>query len=172
MSAICFVVSTDFHLDPWVKVDPVKEPIERNAMSSGNMSQIIILITVPLSSKTRKHACLRELCAVGGITSISSITRSSDVSDFFFLILLCSRFLAAWNSNTSMTKFHTLSAGTPVNNKPSSHKIICASVLLCETAICFLQDQPLNTNVRLPKMHKILPEVDFKTARSPAGSES
>ena len=28
-----------FHLDPWVKVNPVKQSIEINAMRSGNVSQ-------------------------------------------------------------------------------------------------------------------------------------
>ena len=38
-SAICLVVSTNLiDLDPCVKADAVKQPIERNAMSSGNMS--------------------------------------------------------------------------------------------------------------------------------------
>ena len=38
-SAICLVVSTNLiDLDPCVKADAVKQPIERNAMSPGNMS--------------------------------------------------------------------------------------------------------------------------------------
>ena len=41
-----------------------------------------------------------------------------------------------------------------------------------ETEACFLHIQLLGMNVRLPKIHKSLPEVDFESSRSPAKSES
>ena len=50
--------------------------------------------------------------------------------------------------------------------------MISASVELCETEVCFLHIQLTGTNVRLPKMHKTPPDVDFESSRSPAKSES
>ena len=45
-------------------------------------------------------------------------------------------------------------------------------VELCETAVCFLHIQLIGTNVWLPKMHNVPPEVDFESSRSPAKSVS
>ena len=56
--------------------------------------------------------------------------------------------------------------------KPASGEMTSASVELCETEVCFLHIQLIDTNVRLPKMHKIPPDVDFDSSRSPAKSES
>ena len=50
--------------------------------------------------------------------------------------------------------------------------MISDSVELCETEVCFLHIQLIGTNVRLPKMHNVPPEVDFESSRSPAKSES
>ena len=46
------------------------------------------------------------------------------------------------------------------------------SVVLCETAVCFLHIKLIGTNVWLPKTHYVPPEVDFESSRSPAKSES
>ena len=46
------------------------------------------------------------------------------------------------------------------------------SVELCETEVCFLHIQLTGTKVRLPKIRKTPPEVDFESSRSPAKSES
>ena len=43
---------------------------------------------------------------------------------------------------------------------------------LCETEVCILHIQLVGTNVWLPKIHNIPPEVDFEPARPPAKSES
>ena len=56
--------------------------------------------------------------------------------------------------------------------KPASREMISASVELCETEVCFLHVQLFGTNVRLPKMHRIPPDVDFESSRSPACSVS
>ena len=56
--------------------------------------------------------------------------------------------------------------------KPASREITSASVELRETEVCFLLIQFIGTNVRLPKMHKTPPKVDFESSRSPAKSES
>ena len=54
----------------------------------------------------------------------------------------------------------------------SMREMISASVELCETEVCFLHIQLIGTNVCLPKMHRILLDVDFESSRSPAESES
>ena len=74
--------------------------------------------------------------------------------------------------NTSITKPQRVRAGTPSMRKPASREMISASVVLCETEVCFLHIQLTGTNVRLPKMHKTPPDVDFESSSSPAKSES
>ena len=56
--------------------------------------------------------------------------------------------------------------------KPASREIISPTVELCETEACFLHIQLIGTNVRLPKMHRIPPDVDFQSSRSLANSPS
>ena len=63
-------------------------------------------------------------------------------------------------------------AGNPSNLSPVSNEMISDSVELWETAVCFLHIQLIGTNVWLPKMHYVPPEVDFESSRSPAKSES
>ena len=59
-------------------------------------------------------------------------------------------------------------AGIPPMSKPGSREISSASVELCEAEVCFLHIQLVGTNVCLPKMHRIPPDVDFESSRSPA----
>ena len=47
--------------------------------------------------------------------------------------------------------------------KAASREIISATVELCETEVCFLHIQLLGTNVCLPKIHRIPPDVDFES---------
>ena len=56
--------------------------------------------------------------------------------------------------------------------RPASREILSDSVELCETDVCFLHIQLIGTNVLLPKMHNMPPEVEFESSRSPAKSES
>ena len=74
--------------------------------------------------------------------------------------------------NTSITESQRPRAGIPSMRKPASREITSAFVELCETEVCFLHIQLVGTNVRLPKIHRILPDVDFESSRSPAKSES
>ena len=46
--------------------------------------------------------------------------------------------------------------------------MISDSVELRETEVCFLHIQLIGTNVWLPKMHNVPPDVDFESSRSPA----
>ena len=73
---------------------------------------------------------------------------------------------------TSIIKSQGSSAGMPSMGKPASKEIISASVELCETDVSFLHIQLVGTNVWLPKIHNVPPEVDIESSRSPAKSES
>ena len=55
---------------------------------------------------------------------------------------------------------------------PTSKEMISDSVELWDTDVCFLHMQLMETNVRLPKIHKTHQKVDFESLRSPAKSES
>ena len=67
---------------------------------------------------------------------------------------------------------HKSGAGIPSILKPASKEMISDAVELCETEVCFLHIQLIGTNVRLPKMQNVSPDVDFESSRSPAQSES
>ena len=64
------------------------------------------------------------------------------------------------------------SAGVPNILNPASKEMISDSVELWETDVCFLHIQLIGTNVWLPKMHSVPPDIDFESSRSPAKSES
>ena len=56
--------------------------------------------------------------------------------------------------------------------EPASREIISASLELYETEVCFLHIQLIGTNVWLPKMYRIPPDIDFESSTSLAKSES
>ena len=74
--------------------------------------------------------------------------------------------------NTFIPKSQRSRAGIPSMRKPASREIISDSVELCETEVCFLRIELIETNVWLPNMHKSPPDVDLEYSRSPAKSES
>ena len=74
--------------------------------------------------------------------------------------------------NTSITTSHKSTACSPSSRNPTSNEMISDSVELWDTDVCFLHIQLIVTNVRLPKIHKIHPEVDFESSKSPAKTES
>ena len=47
-----------------------------------------------------------------------------------------------------------------------------ASVLLCETAVCFLHVELIGTNVRVPKMRNMPPDVDLESVKTSAKTGS
>ena len=55
---------------------------------------------------------------------------------------------------------------------PASSGKRSASVLLCDTAVCFLQAHEIGTNVCDPNIHRTPPEVDFESVRFPEKSAS
>ena len=74
--------------------------------------------------------------------------------------------------NTSITKYQRSRGRIPSTWRPASKEITSDSVELWDTDVCFLHIQLMVTNVRLPKIHQIHPEVDLESSRSPAKSES
>ena len=137
---------------------------------------MIILITASLSSNTHDKASWCEDWTFEETASMSCIT------SIFLWDLWC-----LWSSlsgctdrsetretftRTETIKSHSSRAGNPSNPSPVSNEMISDSVEVWETDVCFLHIQLIGTNVWLPKMHKIPPEVDFKSSRSPAKSES
>ena len=73
---------------------------------------------------------------------------------------------------TETIRSHFSRAGKPSNLNPVAKKMNSDSVELSETEVCFLHTQLIGTNVWLPKMHNVPPEVDFEFSRSPSISES
>ena len=81
-----------------------------------------------------------------------SVNLLSGMRDLVFMgLLLCVTSLPARGANTSVTMSHKLSAGSPSNLRPASNEIISASVLLCDTAACFLQVNLLEQMCGFPK---------------------
>ena len=74
--------------------------------------------------------------------------------------------------NTSITTSHKSRARKPSIRSPASDEMISDSVELWATDVCFLHIQQMGTSVRLPKIHKTLPEADFESSRSPAKTDS
>ena len=71
-----------------------------------------------------------------------SVILLSAMGGFVFLgLVLRMGSLAVGGPNTSVTVSYKLSAGSPANLRPASNEISCASVLLCDTAVCILQVQ-------------------------------
>ena len=104
-------------------------------------------------------------CAFGRTYTMMSVNLLSAIRDFVFLafgvvqpIARCQRL-----QHIRFPKSHRVSAGIPSNLRPASDEIIAASVLLCDTAVCFLQVQLAGTNVWLPKNIKHSIQITCKT---------
>ena len=146
---------------------------------------MIILITASLSSKMYNKASWREECTFEEIKS--TLSRSSIIPWKFFRTgslwgftrtqFVCGSlrswlFCYVFPWRTATIRSHKPSAHIPSNLNPASKEMISDSVELCETEVCFLHIQLVGTNVWLPKMHNVPPDVDFESSRSPAKSES
>ena len=153
----------------------------------GLLPVMIILITASLSSKTYHMALEPQSVTLDGTWSIVVRSRLVCMVGICFRILGCvfthkfprdslsSLVLLVWFAeewNTSITTSQRSRAGIPSMREPSSREIISDSVELCETEVCFLHIELIGTNVWHPNVHKIHPEVDFESSRSPAKSES
>ena len=69
---------------------------------------------------------------------------------------------------TATIRSHKPSAGILSSLNPASKEMISDPVELCKTKVCFLHIQLFGTNVWLPNMHNVPPEVDFESSRSHA----
>ena len=148
---------------------------------------MIILITASLSSNTYKKASWREELTFKGIKTTLSrslitlwdcvrlwIVWGGEQASRLF-INKSPRALLLWfvfPRTETITKSHRSRADIPSNLNPASKEMILDSAELCETEVCFLHIQLIGTNVWLPKMHNVPPEVDFESSRSPAKSET
>ena len=141
---------------------------------------IIILITASLSSKTYNIALGPECVPFDGTWSM--LVRSRLVCfvgiccrmfggmfadkfphDSLTSLILLVLFGEEWY--ISITKSQRLRARIPSMRKHASREIISAPVELCETEVCFLHIQLIGTNVWLPKMHRIPPDVVFESSK-------
>ena len=156
----------------------------------GLLPLIITLITASLSSNTYNIAMDWEILTFEGILSIWNNSELSWLVGalvwFFFRVLdmtRCHGFPCADESFVllgwfwlqwiiSITKFQRSKAVIPSIRRPASREIIKASVELWETEVCLLHIQLIGATVRLPKKHKIPPDVHFESSKSPAKSES
>ena len=137
---------------------------------------MIILITALLSSKMCNKASLREEFTFEEIKS--TLFRSPIFPWIFFRVgdlHGTPRTWLFWHVfpwRTATIRSHESCAGIPSILEPASKEMISDSVELCETEVCFLHIQLIGTNVWLPKMHNVPPDVDFESSRSPAKLES
>ena len=174
-----------------VQVDSVKQPIKRNSVGSGYMSlcwtsalddhldhRFIIFQKCEASHRIEKNSCLRK----HNQRCLFQDRCAELVLTWFWVCFLdgvsCGKFPCTFSldfidwleeeCNTSRTKCQRSRAGLPSMRRPASREIISDSAELCETGGCFLYIQLIGTNVRLPNMHKILPEVDSHVSLNPS----
>ena len=168
-----------FDLDLGIQINSIKQPssatlwVLETCLIVRLLPLMIILITASLSSNTYNKASWREDWTFEGTASMSLIT-STFLWDLFLPFRGCPVRSEIWETfpKTETIRSHNSRAGKPSNLNPVSKETISDSVELWETAVCFLHIQLIGTNVWLPKMHNVPPEVDFESSRSPAKSES
>ena len=149
-------------------------------LSVGLLPLMTILITASLSSKMYNKASWCDNWTFEGTLStlFKTLNIPRDCWPFaWFLSRQTTGFsVLSWFwvvfPKTKTIRFHKSRAGIPSNLNPASKEMISDSVEVCETEVCFLHIQLIGTNVWLPKMHNVPPEVDFESSRSPAKSES
>ena len=103
---------------------------------------------------------------------LAAVSSNSLTLPSFAEFILVVAVLLSDECNTSITTSHKSRAGIRSIHKRASSDIFSDSVELWDTDVCFLHIQLMGTNVRLPMIHKIPPDVDFESSRSPATSES
>ena len=74
--------------------------------------------------------------------------------------------------NTSITVSHSTSRGNAPILRPVSSEMVSASVVLCNTAPCFLQSHASGTKVLVPTSIKYPLLMDFESFNDPAKSAS
>ena len=168
-----------FNLDHWVKVGPVKQPFEHNAVSAGNMSHgrapafhdhldhrtVVFEIKQTCLLAVRLEEQNQFPLSFALPTFVTSSVRSDLARDFSLLECHATGLSVLESATHQCTNSHKLSARLPSTLRPTSDEISSASVVLCETAVCFLQDQKIGTSVRLPKTHNVPPDLDVEFAQ-------
>ena len=109
-----------------------------------------------LSAKIYNNASWQEECTFEDIKT--TLSNGARVSPFLITLIRVS-------VKNATIRSHKSSAGIPSNLNPASKEMISDSVELCETDLCFLHIQLIGTNVWLPKMHNVPPEVDFESPK-------
>ena len=170
-----------------VHIDSIKQQstatlwVLETCLIVGLLPFMIILITASLSSNTYNKASWRADCTFE--ERKSTLSRSSIIPRNFFRVgslrgAARTRFVHGLHRSwlfwyvfpwrIATIRCHKSSAGRPSNLYPALKDMISNSVELCETEVCFWHIQLIGTNVWLPTMHNVPPEVDFESSRSPA----
>ena len=173
--------------------NPVKQPIQSNSVGFWHMSHcgtsafychfyhgFIVLKDIQHSFETRMCSAWwnvinwsdRDWCA--WLESVFACLVECLPTSFPVALwhLWSCWFCFGMEWNTSITKSQRVRAEIPSMREPASREITSASEELCETEVCFSHLQLVGTNVWLPKMHRIPPDVDFESSNSPAKSDS
>ena len=196
---LVFGVDT-FDLNLRIQIDSVKQPVRSNSVGSWNMSHcwtpacdyhldhgFIVL-------KNEQHSTGMKKCHVrrhtANLKQIKNVVLGWNLGLVLRVFVWCGvmQQVSLYRQTFgfielvlgTMEHFYIFfkkknrrsGAGIPSVPKPASREIISASVELCETEVCLLHIQLIGTNVWLPKMHKIPPDVDFESSGSRAKSES
>ena len=176
---------TDLNL--CVQINPVKQPIQSISVCSWNMfhcgtstfdNHFDYRLIVP---KDMQHSTgIRVLCIGWNVINVCwndvGVLDWDGVMHVWFddcwrgsrSSLLGPSVLFGTEWNTSITKSHRVRAGKPSMRRPAPKERTSDSVELCEAEVCVLHIQLTGTNVCvwLPKIHKILPEVDSESSQS------
>ena len=170
-----------FDLDFGVRIDSIEQPIKSTSVGSGNMSHCrasSLYKNLDHCFVVFKHIqqsfLVRRIDVWGNkINIVQIIDHSMRLLSFLNCVRCWTNFTLV---RTGLTVLYysdsCVQERRPSNLNPASEEMISYSVELCETEVRFLHIQLIGTNVWLPKMHNVPPEVDFESSRSPAKSES
>ena len=172
-----------FDLDFGIHINSIKQPIKCNYVSPGNMSHcrtpsfndhldhcFIVFKHIQWSFLTRRLDIWGNRINV--FHYIDLLFEIYDACEHHYQVALIDLKYEKTFPRTETIRSHNSRANKPSNLNPVSKEMISDSVELWETAVCFLHIQLFGTNVWLPNMHNVPPEVDFESSRSPAKSES
>ena len=150
----------------WIQINSVQQPVKRNSVGSGIMSQIRTsaftnhldyrFIVLKIHSFVFLHENTSRLRAQNqhAINPENSVCRTVFLRCFFFGdkfpcsgLSFCFRFGSECNTYFNYHKSQRSSAGSPSIRNPASREIISASAELCDTHAWFLHIQLIGTNV-------------------------
>ena len=148
----------------------------------GLLPLLIILITASLSSKMYNWTHLEKSVRLWWRSPDATVAPHLGfpfvwcwICDFANSFLLWDWLVVWYCSTVTLLAPHSIHQEQIIHPSircPASNEMISYSEELWDTDVCFLHIQLITTNVRLRKIHKIPPEVDFESSWSPAKSES